>query len=68
MTHGPFTRAVPPMDHGARMRARRAAVEGERARRAARAAGHRRLLRPCLAARRRADPDEDGLAEGGGGR
>jgi hypothetical protein len=56
------------MDHGARMRARRAAVEGERARRAARAAGHRRLLRPCLAARRRADPDEDGLAEGGGGR
>jgi hypothetical protein len=34
--HGPFTRVVlpvPPMGHGARVRARRAAVEGEGARR-----------------------------------
>jgi hypothetical protein len=66
--HGPFTRVVPPMGHGARVRARRAAVEGEGARRAARAAGRRRLLHPCLVARHRADPVEDGLAERGGGR
>jgi hypothetical protein len=69
--HEPFTRVVPPMPpmgHGARVRARRAAVEGEGARRAARAAGRRQLLYPCLAARCRADPVEDGLAEGGGGR
>jgi hypothetical protein len=67
MGHLPVVLPVPPMGHGARVRARRAAVEGEGAHRAARAAGRRQLLHPCLAARHRADLVEDGLTEGRGG-
>jgi hypothetical protein len=38
-THGPFTGAVPPMGHGARVRPRRAVVEGEERRRGGEDAG-----------------------------